>query len=723
MKKKEPFFRSLTAIFLVMMSWGFFFGQEPLKPYKTNIPPDIDGVLNDPVWEQAPYVTGFKTFYPDFGLALPEKTHAYAAYDTENLYFAFRCFDSQPDKIKAAMAKRDDMRADDWVCINLDSFNDQQSLYALYINPLGIQGDSIYAGGEEDHSADIVWYSAGRIDEEGYAIEVKLPLKSIRYSGREKVEMAVIFERRISRTSEQGTYPPMDPKQGYFFLTQMMPLLYYGIKPYTLLEVLPAFSYNKKYAHEEGQWLAEKAAKDLSLTTKVGLSPKLILDATYNPDFSQIESDAGQVDVNLRYDLFYLEKRPFFLEGHEHFNFAAASDFLLKVVHTRTIVDPRFGLKLTGKVGRKNTIASIFAADESPSYEETASETGKYAWFGVFRFKRAISRDGYLGMFYTGRDLKDRFNRVVGSDGQVRLNKSSMLSYHMFYSATKAEKDAGINEGTALAVDYLYDTRKLGMNFTLMNISPDFETQTGYQTRTGIRRAEAYIQVKFYPHKSFIRTVFPSFFTAHTLDIFDELYETNNQLSLTFLMGKNTSLLTAYHYSTEVFAGRSFDTSGVVFLLSSRPYKWFSVSASLNKNKAIYYSSSPYQGRSLSASGSLNFQPSENLADSLSLAYADFFRTSDGEKIYDYSLIRNKLTYQVNKYLFFRGIVEYNTYRKKILADFLASFTYIPGTVVQLGYGSIFERISWVEGEYRESQNFLETRRGLFFKVSYLWRL
>ena len=154
---------------------------QPLKPLRTDTPPVIDGVLDDPVWTQAPSETGFKTWRPDFGKDMHEKTVVYYAYDRENLYFAYRCYDSEPSKIKASITARDTINQDDWVCLNLDTFNDQQSLYALYVNPLGIQGDSRFEGGQEDFTVDVVWYSAGRIDAEGYTIEIRIPFKSIRY--------------------------------------------------------------------------------------------------------------------------------------------------------------------------------------------------------------------------------------------------------------------------------------------------------------------------------------------------------------------------------------------------------------------------------------------------------------------------------------------------------------------------------------------------------------
>ncbi|MFC1557221.1 carbohydrate binding family 9 domain-containing protein [candidate division KSB1 bacterium] len=187
---------------------GAFPASDPLRAYRTDIPPVIDGILDDEVWRNAPSVSEFRTFIPDFGREMPERTVVYFAYDDNNLYFAFKAYDSEPDKIKASISARDKIRPDDWICVNLDSFNDQQSLYAIYSNPLGIQEDSRYSGGQEDFSFDMVYYTKGIIDDEGYTIEMQIPLKSIRFKHEEVVEMAVLFERHISRHSTQGMFPP-----------------------------------------------------------------------------------------------------------------------------------------------------------------------------------------------------------------------------------------------------------------------------------------------------------------------------------------------------------------------------------------------------------------------------------------------------------------------------------------------------------------------------------
>jgi len=692
----------------------------PLSPYKTEVPPVIDGVLDDAVWKQAPSETGFKTYHPDYGKDMEQNTIVYYAYDRENLYFAFRCFDSQPAKIKASIAARDTIRPEDWICINLCTFNDQQSLYALYVNPLGIQADSKFEGNQEDFSVDIVWYSAGKIDAQGYAIEMRVPFKSIRYARREPVEMGIIFERMISRLSQSGTYPALDPVQGMNFLTQTRTLLFTDIKHYTLLEILPAVTYSGRSALDEGALKAEKGEADFSLTAKYGLTSQLIMDGTVNPDFSQVESDAGQVDFNLRYSLYYPEKRPFFLEGQEKFFFAAAQDGdpIGAIVYTRTIVDPLLGIKLNGKISSKDAIASIYAMDELPP-----NGAQDYAHFTIVRYKHALSGDGHLGGFLTGRFQGRHYNSVAGADGQIRLTPSSTFGFHAFLSQTKPGTSAEAVDGHALGLEYLYSTRNWVILAAFQDLSERFDTEVGYLTRNGLTRLRLGAMPMLYPKsKTFLR-ISPMVYSTQIRDRFSELYETDNSFNLRFLLPRNTTFTLGGKYATEVYLGRKFDRSSLSFVANSYISKKLALAGSYRYGEKIRYVDDPYQGRGTDAQVSATYIPSDNLHFDLSLAYSDFARSADDAKEFDYTILRSRNIYQVNKYLFFRAIVEYNSFRKRLMTDFLASFTYIPGTVIHLGYGSLYEKIEWKDGDYVSADRFLESQRGFFFKASYLWRL
>lgn len=687
-------------------------------------PPVIDGVLDEPVWERAPSVTGFRTWTPDFGVPMVGDTRAYMAYDGSNLYFAFQALDPDPGEIKAAVTERDNIRRDDWVAINIDTYGDQQSLYAFYINPLGIQMDTRFAGGQEDPHVDLVWFSEGRIDETGYTVEVQIPLKSIRFTPGDTVRMGVIFERQISREREAGTYPQLNPDQGESWLTQMMPLVYHGLRQERVVEVLPAFTFSKRDEIDQGRLATIEEQGELSLTAKVGLTPELILDGTYNPDFSQVEADASQVDVNLRYQLYFPEKRAFFREGGEHFAVggtgASPMDPVNSIVYTRTIVDPVAGLKLTGKVGSKDFVASVYSVDDlSP---EPGSGEPDYAHIPIFRYKRSLNEDGYLGGIYAGREMEGHYNRVGGMDGFLRMGAATTLGYHAILSSTKDEEDQAARSGRALGFHLSRSTRDLDLKLTGKDVTEDFRAETGFVWRTGVLQVSGQVTPKFYPESNVLRRVDLDFFSGQTKDRASDMWETYNQaLILAQLLGKVT-LRAAFYHATEVYRDQKFDAGGFTVAGSAQFTNDLYASVSFQRSDAIFYSADPYQGESARASATLIYQPSDKLRGDFRYTYVDFSRSSDGEKIYDYPIYWGRVTYQLNRYLFFRGILEYNEYREEMLTDLLASFTYIPGTVVHVGYGSLQDRVRWAEGSYVPSDDFLETKRSFFLKMSYLWR-
>jgi len=263
----------------------------------------------------------------------------------------------------------------------------------------------------------------------------------------------------------------------------------------------------------------------------------------------------------------------------------------------------------------------------------------------------------------------------------------------------------------------------MDINLAVKEISKNFNTETGYLTRTGLAMLTASVTPKIYPDSSLLQRIDTTLYSSQLRDQFSEIWETYNALFINFFLLRSTRISLNANYSTEVFLDEKFDTSGWNVVGLSQFTKQFNLRLSYSYGKSIYYSQDPYQGKGTRASGQLILQPSEKVDLRVNLTYADFIRDSDSQKIYDYTILRTRLTYQMNKYLTFRGVVEYNDYRKTLLTDFLVSFLYIPGTVIHLGYGSLYEKTQWVEGEYRPSDRFLEMERGLFFKVSYLWRL
>ena len=694
--------------------------RAPLLPLLITTAPDIDGNFDEPFWALARQVSGFTTFAPDFDVIPKEQTTVALAYDRENLYFAFRCYDD-PGEIKASISPRDKMMNDDWVCINLDSFNDQQGLTAFYVNPLGIQADSRSVANMEDFSPDFVWYTAGRIDSLGFSIEIRLPLKSLRYNNDDPTVMGVWLERFISRRGEHSSFPRLDPSKGMAaFMTQLHPVAYHGIDHSRLVEILPAITAAQHHARSGVALERDKQRGEASLTAKYGIASDLVLDATVNPDFSQVEADAGQVDINLRYSLFYPEKRPFFLEGIENFGLAAnANMFDPTIYYSRTVADPAAGAKLTGKIGNDNTIAAVYAMDEILEADRDA--LGKYVHTPVVRFKRNLSKNSYVGLLYAGRELEHANNRVIGVDEQYRVSESTVFESNGFLSWAKDGAAASPVNGHTLGLRFSGDKRSFGYSLNFREVSENFRADMGYLTRTGVVNFTEYLNPRIFPDSKFFQRIGFEITGGQTYDRYSDLWETMEDVAVNFFFGGNWIFRTRFNLSTEIFSGQRFQTSGIHTQLRSQITKEVFVSLLYRRLRAIYYET-PEQGKSNVVNATLTLQPFENLQAEGTFTYSDFYRDLDDSKLYNYPITRLKLTYQLNRYVFFRAIGQYNDFRSELSTDFLASFNYIPGTAIYVGYGSIFNKVRWNGTDYIESDTFLEMQRGLFMKMSYLWR-
>lgn len=722
---------------LLILSFGIFifaFLTEAatvniVKIPKVKAPPVIDGKLDDSVWQKAAVFTDFKTLRPDFGRPPSEKTEVYIVYDLENIYLGFICYDSEPAKIKATMARRDSAFSDDWIAFCLDTFNDELGAYFFMVNPLGIQMDgTLNSDADPDITLDMVWSSAGIIIPQGYSVEMAIPFKSLRFPSKKYIVMGFKVARTISRKSEEIDFPEYHPERGAA-LAQFQKIELTGIKKKRIFEILPATTVSKKHLHHGGSMTPLKTDKDLGLTSKFGITSELILDATYNPDFSQVETDVGQIDINLRYSLYYPEKRPFFLEGQERYALAANLDDtpLGSVVHTRNIVDPIVGLKLNGKVGRNDILSAVYAQDEYPG--EAASEEGdeeladRNTHVSILRYIRRLTNDSYIGGFYTGRTVADSYNHVAGSDARFRLSNKSYFEYHGFGSFSKYRNESESNTGSALGVVYRYNSRLFNMYVGLNDISKNFRTDIGYLTRRGVTVMPIFVQYSFYFSSGWLQRIEPYYWARQARDKYSGLYESFNVFSLRLSMTRQTFVNIQGWLANEVFGHKRFSRNTLRFEASTQIRKHIFLECDIRRGKFIYYDpDKPYQGKGTQAYFSMFFQPTDNISSGLDVSFSSFYRDDNGKKIYDYTIYRSRNILQLNKYLFLRGIIEYNTYWKRINADFLASFTYIPGTVIYLGYGSVYEKVQWLDTEYGASENYMQTKKTFFFKASYLWR-
>ena len=491
------------------------------RPVKVAEAPLIDGSLDDEAWRQTPMPTGqWLSYNPLHGDNIPQQTTVWITYDANYMYIAFKCDDPEPARIRTSITRRDNAWPDDWVGLSLDALGTGQLAYHMMVNPSGVQMDMLQTvAGGEDQSVDWVWDSAGRLTETGYAVEIRLPLQSIRFRGGDNMKMGVLFWRRVSRIGVSVSWPAMQP--GRWVFENHAPLIFPDIQPRLPKQVIPSTTYARSQSRDTpSSWGKADGVGDFGVTTKLGLTPTVTLDATVNPDFSQVESDSFQVQVNQRFPVFFSERRPFFMEGAGIFSLAGQGDdnSLLYAVHTRRIVDPIFGAKLTGSMGRV-TFATLSAVDQQPGRSLEADDplhpdAGRERVFNIARAQYSLGPSNYAGAIVADTEFAGGHNRVIGSDLAYRLTKNQRISGFVLGSQSRAPHAADSKAGVAGVVSYAYNTMPLMIPGAVEHYDRNFQMDTAFINRVGMTSGWGFVERNFYPDKNEV-SVAPSGLGLH----------------------------------------------------------------------------------------------------------------------------------------------------------------------------------------------------------------
>ena len=702
-----------------------------LSPETVSEAPVIDGRLDDAAWQRPPLVNGpFITTNPVYGQILDQQTEVWMVHDAENIYLAFYCHDTEPEKIKASVARRDNIFGDDWVGVDLDTLGNRASVHEIICNPLGIQADLINtAAGGESTDPDWVWYSAGRLVADGYTVEIRLPIKSFKFQNGEDVTINLAFYRFISRSGTNSSWPQINQKRGYF--NSLVPATFRGLSRQLRLEVLPAATYGSIWDRQSPtKWSPADDSPQFGLGIKYGITSSLDAELTINPDFSQVESDQFQVEANQRYPLFFNEKRPFFMDVSSQFNLAGLNTEgnFWSAVHSRQIVDPAWGGKLSGNFGKTYT-GFLCAGDVWPQTLDP-SQTAQALYY-VGRIKQSLKGDNYIGLLYSGRTFAGEANHVLAADANLRLWGKHSLGITGLFGISRDNQGEASNNGVAASLLYQYGQKPLDLFFMMEYMQDSFRMDTAFYLRTGITKLTGYIGPKFYPEikglswlKSFNPFVYGFLIHDHRSGGNDVLFFP----ALRFFFSRQANIRFDFRYLSENWAGRDFRQQELVVMGNAQPWNWFRVNGRLRYGNRLYYhSTDPFLGRQFSLTLSTRFQPSSRLTQDIDYTYQRFKRKEDLNPIYDLNLIASRTSYQFNRNLFLRALIQYDSYNRRVLSDILASYTLIPGTVLHLGYGSLHQKRYWHEDleEWREIPDmgrYYQTTQSLFFKASYLHR-
>jgi hypothetical protein len=700
---------------MVLILWprgGFSSSKEVFDIPRFTEAPVIDGVLDNPVWErEALKIENFHQLSPKEMGDPSEKTVAYVGYDEKNLYVAFRCYDSNPKKIRASVTNRDSCIEDDWVIIFLDTFNEKRRAFGFLLNPLGIQMDClrIEEGGNEnmDFSWDTVYFSDGKIDEEGYVVEMAVPFKSIRFPDREDKVWGVTLGRNIPRKGEILLWPDFT-REISGLITQSGEIRIRGdVEKGKNFEIMPVFTSLKTKG--------SKVDPEAGLNLKWGVSSDLTFDFAVNPDYSHIEADAPRIEANQRFALYYAEKRPFFLEGMEIFKFPQVN-----LVYTRRIIDPLVGGKATGKVGRF-TYGLLTAYDLNPTENlwEVSDNGGKQddnALFNIFRMKADVGPGSYLGFCLTDKKINGSFNRVAGVDGQLKWKNNFFFSFQAIGSKTKYD-DRETNVVPALSAEASYFSKYWGAGVSWQSMHPDFEASAGFINRVDFRSLVGYSFLNFYPEKEFMNQIRLSVNAGQMYGYFgntlsDQWVGGNVHLRFTEFNQLNIK----YRNSMELYEGIDFHKNVINLNVNFSLIGWLPFGAYFQAGDSIYYDpDDPYLGYSNTYGVYFTFKPSKRLQYSLNFTKQTFWEKRGGEQVYDFNVVRNRLTYQISKALSLRGILDYDHYDKEVYGSFLVSWVLRPGTVFFFGVDNNLLR--------NEFGNYSQDDYSVFIKFSYWWRI
>jgi hypothetical protein len=710
--------------------------KTPHRVPRINSEVKIDGYLDEEVWGEAAKIDANVEVSPGENIPAPVKTEVYIAYDNSNIYVAFKAFDPDPSQIRATFCDRDDIWDGDWVLILFDTFNDERRCYDFGCNPLGIQADIIESTSGGGGSWDAIWESDGRITEEGYIVEMAIPFNSLKFpSSEEEQTWGFDAVRSYPRNVRHhiGSFPRNRNNNCYFCQLEKLSG-FVGVEPGRDIELTPTFT--SVFAQERGSGSSEPFNNDFSnepgLTSSWGITNNLKITATLNPDFSTIESDVIQVDINNPFALWYPEKRPFFLEGEDFF------ETRIDAVYTRTLSDPNFGVKLIGKEG-KNTIGFFSVQDAItnfvfPSLESSESDSIEIESYGtVFRYLRDFGQSSNIGLLLTDREGEDYHNRVLGVDGILRLGKSDNVRWQFLGSKTLYTDSIALRNyqqadefgGKAIDINYSHNNKKYNIFSTYQEISPDFRSDLGHVNQTGYRYIDGGTEYIWRAGPGHWFTWINIWFAG----AIGKDYNGNTALKVLKGNINYNGPLQSYggmygQISEERYEGTEFNTSYLNYWVGGQPTKWLNINLwSVFGNRIDYDNVQPGKGLQLGVSATFKIGP--RLSVNLDHYYERL--NVEGGRLYSANREYIKLMYHFSERIFIRTILQYANYKKDpdlytdyveekeqdFLSQIILSYKINPHTAIYIGYSDKLYG--------NNNTDMTQTNRNFFAKIGYAW--
>jgi hypothetical protein len=667
------------------------------------------------------FVSDFTQGTPEDGNAATEKTEVWMAYTKAALYFVFICHDKHPNQIRNHLARRENIFSDDSVSVLLDPFQDRRIGVLFTVNPTGVQADASWSDPNfADYSYDTVWDSEGRVTEQGWMALVAIPFRSIRFR-RNDSDWGVVFARNLPRNSERDYWPRIAANIAGT-LSQEGTL--HGIEgvsgsrnlqftPYTLAQ-------NERRLDIDDQTNPFFSSRHLQSSnggeTKLIIKDSFVLDATLNPDFSDVESDQPQFTVNQRFSIFFPELRQFFLENSEYFSTP------IDLVYTRNIAHPMWGVRLTGKSGRTNV--GIFATDDREPGETVAPGDPLYdgrTTVAVGRVSRDIGAGSNVGMIYTDREFGQGWNRIGGADFTARMSEHWIAKGQLVESSTMGNEDSGnpatYSAGPAGKLQISRSGHSFKMFDSFSDFSTGFQTQEGFIESANIRHNFNHVTYQWFPksrtYQSFGLEVNQDIAVDHMgnrlyiYSSFDPFLQLPRRMLIAPIFGQDSDTvspasypaLTNYKSFTENFGG---------IVMRGAPWSQFSFNLEMTRGGNVNYNPATGEAPSLLARQAVSLlftvQPAHQLTiDNTYLLDRDF-AAAGGAFVYECQTLRSKVNYQFTRALSARVVAELDSTlanpdetsilrTKQISTQALITWLPHPGTAIYFGYTNDMQNI------------------------------
>ena len=469
----------------------------PLQVPRVDADIIVDGHLDEAVWAHAAAIDIGYEVSPADNVPASVKTTARIAYTDDAVLVAFRAEDPDPAKLRAYLRDRDALYGDDFVGVMFDTFDDQRRAYEFFVNPLGVQADLIKeeATGNEDDSWDGLWSSAARITEDGYHVEMKIPFATLRFRDTEDARRWGASFLRIRPREFRHQYFNNRVERGSRCLTCTFGKIegFTGVRQGRNLEITPTLTVLHAEQRDARGAPWTHPGQDNGTDIEPGLdvawtpTPNITLNGTLNPDFSQVESDQAQLDLNTSFALFFPEKRPFFLEGADYFNTP------LQVLYTRQIADPDAGVRLTGRSGQQ--AYGVIAARDASTQILVPGALGSSLRFldqeadaFVGRYRYDVNASTTLGAIATLRQGTDYRNALGGIDARWQQNRHTLRTQWL-RSDSEYPVALGLTDtaprGNALSAAYNYSQRSWYADLAHQRIDPGFRADLGFISQVG----------------------------------------------------------------------------------------------------------------------------------------------------------------------------------------------------------------------------------------------